>query len=258
MQFRKPRWETRNVLSAAHILDVRQQRTSCVVLAAEGCVEMTPIQLYSYQTPNGHKASIMLEETGLPYEVHLVDIENDDQFRPGFLALNPNNKIPVIVDRRSRTVFESGAILLYLADRSGVLKPRNETEAGLALQWVLFQAAHVGPTLGQLWHYQVFAAEKLPQVIARFERETDRVLRVLDAQLGPRRYLIGDLFGVADVMTWPWINAAASKLGVDLAPYPNLVRWFTEIGARPAVRRGLRIPVLDEQEAAATEVAAAS
>ena len=95
---------------------------------------MTPIQLYSYQTPNGHKASIMLEETGLPYEVHLVDIENDDQFRPGFLALNPNNKIPVIVDRRSRTVFESGAILLYLAARSGVLKPRNETEAGLALQ----------------------------------------------------------------------------------------------------------------------------
>lgn len=213
---------------------------------------MTPIQLYSYQTPNGHKASIMLEETGLPYEVHIVDIEKGDQHRPEFLALNPNNKIPVIVDPdRGRTVVESGAILLYLADRSGVLKPQNETEAGLALQWILFQAAHVGPTLGQLWNYKLFAAEKLPQVIARFEREADRVLRVLDGQLQSKPYLAGDRFGVADVMTWPWINVAASKLGIDLVRYPDIARWFAEIALRPAVRRGLRVPVLDEKEAAA-------
>jgi GST-like protein len=220
---------------------------------------MTPIQLYTYQTPNGHKASIMLEETGLPYDVHVVDIEKGDQLRPAFLALNPNNKIPVIVDPdRSRTVFESGAILLYLADRSGVLRPRSDTEAGLTLQWVLFQAAHVGPTLGQLWNYKVFAAEKLPQVIDRFERETVRVLRVLDGQLGSKPYLVGDRFGIADVMIWPWINAAVSKLGVNLAPYPNVARWYVDIGARPTVQRGLRVPALDEQKPTAPEPAAGS
>ena len=177
---------------------------------------MTPIQLYTYQTPNGHKASIMLEETGLPYDVHIVDIENGDQYRPEFLALNPNNKIPVIVDPdRSRTVVESGAVLLYLAERSGVLRPRDETEAGLTLQWILFQAAHVGPTLGQLWNYKIFAPEKIAYVIDRFERETDRVLRVLDGRLAKSRYLVGDHYGAADVMTWPWIDAAGSKLGVQ-------------------------------------------
>lgn len=220
---------------------------------------MTPIQLYSYQTPNGHKASIMLEETGLPYDVHVVDIEKGGQLRPEFLALNPNNKIPVIVDPdRGRTVFESGAILFYLADRSGVLKPRDHTEAGLTLQWLLFQAAHVGPTLGQLWNFKVFAAEKLPQVIDRFERETVRVLRVLDGQLGSKPYLVGDRFGIADVMTWPWINAAVSKLGVDISPYPNLARWFAEIGSRPGVQRGVRVPALDQRKAATLESAAGS
>ncbi|MGV6874149.1 glutathione S-transferase family protein [Pseudochelatococcus sp. B33] len=231
---------------------------SCGHCQQIGC-KMTPIQLYSYQTPNGHKASIMLEETGLPYDVHIVDIEKGDQFRPEFLVLNPNNKIPVIVDPdRHRTVFESGAILLYLADRSGVLKPRNETEAGLTLQWMLFQAAHVGPALGQLWNYKVFVAETLPQVIARFERETARVLRVLDGQLEPEPYVVGGQFGIADVMTWPWINAASSKIGVDLAPYPHIARWFAEIGSRPAVQRGLRVPALDERKAATPESGAAS
>ena len=165
---------------------------------------MTPIQLYTYQTPNGHKASIMLEETGLPYDVHIVDIEKGEQNSPGFLALNPNNKIPVIVDPdRNRTVIESGAILLYLAERSGVLRPRHEIDAGLTLQWILFQAAHVGPTLGQLWNYKIFAPEKIGTVIDRFERETGRVLRVLDGQLGGSRYLVGARYGAADVMTWP-------------------------------------------------------
>jgi GST-like protein len=213
---------------------------------------MTPIQLYSYQTPNGHKASIMLEETGLPYEVHVVDIEKGDQHKPEFLALNANNEIPVIVDPdRGRVVVESGAILLYLADLSGVLKSQNETEAGFALQWMFFQAAHVGPTLGQLWNYKLFVPEKLPQVIARFEREADRVLRVLEGQLQSEPYLASDRFGVADVMTWPWINVAASKLDIDLARYSNVARWFAEIELRPAVRRGLRVPHLDEEEAAA-------
>ena len=213
---------------------------------------MTPIQLYTYQTPNGHKASIMLEEIGLPYAVHIVDIEKGDQNKPGFLALNPNNKIPVIVDPdRNRTIVESGAILLYLTERSNLLKPRNEAEASLTLQWILFQAAHVGPTLGQLWNYKVFAEQKIPYVIGRFERETDRVLRVLDTRLGANPYLVGDLYGAADVMIWPWIRAAAAELDVDLDPYPNLVRWFDVVGSRPAVRRGLHIPMLAERESGA-------
>ena len=186
---------------------------------------MTPIQLYTYQTPNGHKASIMLEETGLPYDVRVVDIEPGDQTTPEFLALNPNGKIPVIVDPdRDRTVSESGAILFYLAERSGVLKPKTAQERDVALQWVLFRAAHVGPTLGQIWNWKIVAAEKLPQVVARFEREADRVFRVLDGRLAGQAYLASDAYGVADVMTWPWINVAEPKLRLDLRPYPNLRR----------------------------------
>ena len=148
---------------------------------------MAPIQLYTYQTPNGHKASIMLEEIGLPYEVHVVDIETGDQHAPAFLALNPNNKIPVITDPdRGRTVFESGAILPYLAERSGKLLPADADERLTALQWSLFQAAHLGPALGQLWNYKLFASEKIPYVIGRFEKETARVFGVLDGVLGRR------------------------------------------------------------------------
>ena len=213
---------------------------------------MTPIQLYTCQTPNGHKASIMFEETGLPYDVHLVDIEQGDQNSPWFRALNPNNKIPVIVDPdRNRTVFESGAILLYLAERSGVLRPRDEIEAGLTLQWILFQAAHVGPTLGQLWNYKIFAPEKIGYVIDRFERETSRVLRVLDSQLAAGRYLVGSQYGAADVMTWPWIHAATAKLGVALDSYPNLSRWRDDVASRPAVQRGVLVPNLAQHGAAA-------
>ena len=124
---------------------------------------MTPIDLYTYQTPNGHKASIMLEETGLPYAVNVIDIEAGDQHRPSFLALNPNNKIPVIVDHdHDRTIFESGAILLYLAERSGVLQPNGPQALGKTLQWSCFQAAHVGPMIGQLWHFKVFARRRCP------------------------------------------------------------------------------------------------
>ena len=206
---------------------------------------MTPLQLHTYQTPNGHKASIMLEETGLPYEARLVDIEHGDQRSPDFLALNPNNKIPVIVDPDAgRTVWESGAILFYLADRAGVLRPADEEERTTVLQWVLFQAAHVGPTLGQYWNYTVFADEKPPSVIARFEREARRVFGVLDGQLARHENLAGAGYGIADVMTWPWINAAVDKLGFALDAHPHLARWFEATGQRPAVRRGLLVPAL--------------
>lgn len=205
---------------------------------------MTPIQLHTYQTPNGHKASIMLEETGLPYEVHVVDIERGEQRAPAFLALNPNNKIPVIVDpdRGHRVVVESGAILLYLAERSGVFRPEPDDDT---VGWLLFQAAHVGPALGQLWNFKIFADEKLPAVIARFEREAARVFGVLDGVLGRREYLASSgRYGVADIMVWPWLRAAQNPLGLSLDAYPNLARWFAAIDARPAVRRGLLVPVL--------------
>lgn len=209
---------------------------------------MTPIVLYTYQTPNGHKASIMLEETGLPYRVEIVDIEKGDQLDPAFLAMNPNNKIPVIVDTDTgRTVFESGAILFYLAERSGKFLPADPAARSDVLAWTLFQAAHVGPTLGQLWNYKLFAPEKFPYVIGRFEKEAGRVFRVLDGQLARYAHIAGSDYGIADVMSWPWINAAVTKLGLSLDGTPDLARWFAAIGARPAVQRGLAIPVLADK-----------
>jgi GST-like protein len=212
---------------------------------------MNPLEFYTYQTPNGHKVSIMLEETGLPYRVHVVDIEKGDQHLPKFLALNPNSKIPVIVDPdRNRTVVESGAILFYLADRAGVLRPEGAEEASRTLQWTLFQAAHVGPMIGQLWHFKVFAPEKLPYAIERYERETARIVNVLDGELAQRPYLVGNRYGIADVMTWPWVNALP-KLGVSLDAYRHLERWHADIAARPAVQRGVAVPALREHDAAA-------
>lgn len=213
---------------------------------------MTPIQLYTYQTPNGHKASIMLEEVGLPYDVHVVDIEHGDQTKPDFLSLNPNNKIPVIVDPdKDRTVFESGAILHYLAERSGRLLPGGERERTDTLAWTLFQVAHVGPTLGQLWTYKIFVPEKIAYVIGRFEREAGRVLRVLDGQLARHAHLAGEAYGIADVMTWTWIHVAVDKLGLTLDATPHLAAWYAGLAERPAVARGLRVPVLPERAEAA-------
>lgn len=210
---------------------------------------MTPIQLHTYQTPNGHKASIMLEETGLPYTVHVVDIEAGDQHKPDFLEMNPNNKIPVIVDPdRNRTVFESGAILVYLANRAGKFVAQDEEQRLRVLQWTLFQAAHVGPTLGQLWNYRIFVKPEVPPAIERFERETKRVLNVLDGQLRQRAWLADD-YGIADIMTWPWIHAAQEKIGVSIDGFPGLQRWYREIAARPAVQRGLAVPVFQHKAA---------
>lgn len=210
---------------------------------------MTPIQLHTYQTPNGHKASIMLEETGLPYTVHVVDIEAGDQHKPDFLEMNPNNKIPVIVDPdRNRTVFESGAILVYLANRAGKFVAQDEEVRLRVLQWTLFQAAHVGPTLGQLWNYRIFVKPDVPPAIERFERETRRVLNVLDGQLRQRAWLADD-YGIADIMTWPWIHAAQEKIGVPIDGLPGLQRWYREIAARPAVQRGLAVPAVKQKAA---------
>ena len=201
---------------------------------------MTPIRLYTWGTPNGQKASIMLEEVGLPYVVQPVDIGHGGTQSPEYLAMNPNGKIPVIEDSDAgRTVVESGAILLYLAERAGKLLP---PPGGQDLTWMFFQAAHVGPMLGQLGYFKVFAAEKLPAAIARFEGETDRILGVLDTRLGQSEHLGGAQYGLADIMTWPWINSAAKRLGKSFDARPNLARWVEAVGSRPAVQAGMKVP----------------
>ena len=194
------------------------------------------IELYTFGTPNGRKASIMLEEVGLPYEVHVVDIAKGDQTAPAFRAMSPNGKIPVIVDTDTgRTVFETGAILLYLANKSGKLVPDEET-----MQWLFFQAAHIGPMIGQLGHFKTHAKEKVPYAIERYAAEVRRLVGVLDGRLADREYICG-AYGLADVMTWTWVDAAG-KLDIDIAAHPSVRRWHAAVGARPAVKRGMAVP----------------
>jgi len=201
---------------------------------------MTPIRLYTWSTPNGRKASIMLEEVGLRYTVAAVDISKGGSQTPEFLALNPNGKIPVIEDPDAgRTVIESGAILLYLAERSGTLVPGAGDRT---LEWMFFQAAHVGPMLGQLGYFKNFAPEKIPAAIERFDKECARILRVLDTRLSHSAHLGAEAFGLADIMTWPWINAGRERLGLDFSALQSLSRWFAAVGERPAVRRGMQVP----------------
>ena len=201
-----------------------------------------PIELWSWPTPNGHKVHIMLEELGLPYTPIPVDIGAGRQFRSDFLAITPNHRIPAIVDPNGPggtpfSLFESGAILIYLADKSGRMLPDGQT-----LEWMFFQAAHVGPTLGQLGYFKVFAEEKVPAAIDRFQIECERVLGVLDTRLGRAPHLGGTAFGLADVMTYPWIATARERLGFDFSSMPNLARWTDAVGARPAVVKGMAVP----------------
>lgn len=199
------------------------------------------LDLFTYGTPNGRKVSIMLEETGLPYETHLVDIEHGAQRDPAFVAISPNGKIPAIRDRDTgRTMFESGAILLYLAEKSGVLLP-SEADRFATLQWSLFQAAHLGPMLGQLWHFRT-ASEQVPYALQRYERESNRLLDVLDARLAQSAFLAGDAYGIADIMSYPWIDSARDPLGLELDKRPHLARWHRTIAAHPAVQRGMEVP----------------
>jgi len=199
------------------------------------------IELYTSATPNGYKASIMLEETGLPYTVKPVSLSRNEQMRPEFLALNPNNKIPVIVDGDTgRVVFESGAILSYLSEKSGVFLPARYDTQLETLQWILFQAAHVGPMFGQLWFFRRSAPETVKLAIERYDRESKRILGVLERQLSEREYLVGD-YGIADIMTWTWV-ACHDHIGIPLEGFPSVKRWHDAIAARPAVQKGIAIP----------------
>ena len=206
------------------------------------------IDLYTWATPNGRKVSIMLEEVGLPYEVHPIHIGQGDQFKPEFLAISPNNKIPAIVDRdNGYAVFESGAILIYLAEKTGKLLPSAAKERMDTLQWLMFQMGGVGPFFGQTHHFNRFAAEKIPYAIERYVNETKRLYGVMDRRLEKVAYLAGD-YSIADIATFPWV-ARWEWHGLDhgLKDFPNVVRWYDAIRARPAVQRGYNVPASDQQ-----------
>jgi GST-like protein len=214
------------------------------------------IDVYSWPTPNGHKVHIMLEECGLPYTVHAVDIGAGDQFKPEFLAISPNNKIPAIVDRigpdgKPMSLFESGAILLYLAGKTGRFLPDDVRGKYVALQWLMFQMGGLGPMLGQAHHFRIYAPEKIEYAINRYSNEAKRLYGVMDKRLGEVEYFAGD-YGIADMAVFPWTRPHANQ-GIDLANYPNVKRWFDAITARPAVQRAVKVladrrkPAVDEK-----------
>ncbi len=199
------------------------------------------IDLYTFTTPNGRKASIMLEEVELPYNVHTIDITKGDQFTPEFVAINPNSKIPAIVDQETGiTVFESGAILIYLAEKTGKLLATATKERFQVLSWLMLQMGSVGPMLGQLNHFKRFAPEKIPYAVERYQKETLRLYSVLDKQLAEREFLCGD-YSIADIATYPWI-AIHEMQGLTLDDHPNLKRWVETVQQRPAVERGMAVP----------------
>ncbi len=215
------------------------------------------IDVYSTATPNGHKVHIMLEECGLPYRVHHINIGEGDQFKPEFLAISPNNKIPAIVDQegpdgKPMSLFESGAILVYLASKVGKFLGNTDREKFTTLQWLMFQMGGVGPMLGQTHHFRIYAPEKIEYAVNRYTNEAKRLYGVIDRQVAKHRFLAGDEYTIADIATFPWLRSWKNQ-GIDWADYPHAKRWFDEIAARPAVQRGvevlanLRKPLTDDK-----------
>ena len=200
------------------------------------------IDLYTWSTPNGRKVSIMLEEVGLPYTVHAVDISKDEQFKPEFLKISPNNRIPAIVDRdNDLPLFEFGAILMYLAEKTGQLMPKNERARWHTVQWLMWQMGGIGPMLGQIHHFLRAAKGKAPYADERYVKEGKRLYGVLDRQLQRSEYLAG-AYSIADIATWPWISRYEWQT-IDMNEFPNVLRWYKAIAARPAVERGYHVPV---------------
>lgn len=200
------------------------------------------IDLYYFPTPNGHKITIALEELGLPYSLHRIDISQDEQFAPEYLAINPNNKIPAIVDHQPingsepLSLFESGAILMYLTEKSGKLMPAAPRERWQTLQWLFWQVGGLGPMAGQNHHFSHYASEPIPYAIERYVNETNRLYRVLEHQLLDRTYIVGESFSIADIACYPWI-VPHQRQGQALKDFPSIARWFARIGARDAVKR---------------------
>ncbi len=214
------------------------------------------IEVWSWPTPNGHKVHIALEELGLPYTVVPINIGKGEQFRPEFLAITPNHRIPAIVDPdgpggKRLALFESGAILIYLAEKAGWLIPADPAARYICLQWLMFQMGGVGPMFGQFGHFNVYAPEKIAYALERYGNEVKRLHRVLDKRLGEAEYLAGE-YSIADIATYPWIRGAERR-GIILADYPNVARWFAAVDARPAVQRGVAVLAQNQRQGAMSE-----
>ncbi|MGQ4877282.1 glutathione S-transferase N-terminal domain-containing protein [Billgrantia sp. LNSP4103-1] len=200
------------------------------------------IDFWTWSTPNGRKVSILLEELGLPYRTHAVDITQGEQFEPAFLEVSPNNKIPAIRDNDTGTaLMESGAILVYLAEKTGRFLPAEPERRYRTLEWLMWQMGGLGPMLGQAHHFLQFNAGKAPYAEERFHGEAQRLYRVLETRLAANTYLAGDEYTIADMACWPWVSRYEWQR-IDLADYPGVKRWYTEIAARPAVQRGYHMP----------------
>lgn len=222
------------------------------------------IDLHYWPTPNGHKVTLFLEESGLEYRIHPVNIGSGAQFEPGFLAISPNNKMPAIVDHAPNdlgepvSVFESGAILLYLAEKTGRFLPRDLRGRVATLEWLFWQMGGLGPMSGQYGHFNVYAPEKIPYAIERYTKEVQRLLGVLDGRLAGRAFIAGDDYTIADMAIHPWINAYDSA-PIDMEPFPEVRRWQAAIAERPATQRAYALskqvnpdagkPMSDEQKA---------
>ena len=215
------------------------------------------IDLYSWATPNGHKIHIMLEETGLPYRVHPVNIGEGDQFKSEFLKISPNNKMPAMIDSdgpdgKPMSMFESGAMLLYLASKTGKFLPEDQRERWSTLQWLMFQMGGVGPMLGQAHHFLGYAPEKIPYAMQRYAKEANRLYGVMDRRLTESKFIACGEYTIADMAIMPWLRYP-ERQGVNMDDYPHLKQWFAGIAARPAVQRGLKVladlrkPVMDDK-----------
>jgi GST-like protein len=214
------------------------------------------IDVYSWATPNGHKVHIVLEELGLPYQVHPVDIGAGDQFKPEFLRISPNNKVPALVDSdgpdgKPIALFESGAILIYLAEKYNRFVPADPRERYEMLQWLMFQMAGIGPMLGQAHHFRIYAPEPVPYAIDRYTKEAKRLYGVLDRRLAEHQWVGCNEYSIADMAIWPWLRSWKNQ-GIEMTDFPNVAAWFEKIDQREAVQRGVKVltelrkPLLDE------------
>jgi GSH-dependent disulfide-bond oxidoreductase len=203
------------------------------------------IDVYSWATPNGHKIHIMLEELGLEYKAIPIDIGNGDQFTPEFLAISPNNKIPAIVDNdgpdgKPLALFESGAILFYLAEKTGKFLPSDPVGRYTTMEWLMFQMGGVGPMLGQAHHFRIYAPEQIEYAVNRYSNEARRLYNVMDKRLAVTQFLAGNEYSIADIATFPWTRSWKNQ-GIELDEFPNVKRWFDVISSRPAVIRGVEV-----------------
>ncbi len=215
------------------------------------------IDLYTWPTPNGHKIHIMLEECKLPYRVHAVNIGTGDQFQPDFLKISPNNKIPALVDPEGPdgqpiSIFESGAMLVYLAAKTGKFMPKGDRAKYEVLQWLMFQMGGVGPMLGQAHHFRIYAPEKIDYAVQRYTNEAKRLYGVMDKRLQTSRWIGGSSYSIADIAIFPWLRSWQNQ-GIDWADHPHLKVWFDRIAARPAVQKAVQVladarkPLVDDK-----------